>query len=43
MQEQQKQIDALAARLEEQAAQIQRVSAQVEISRPAPRVVIDEP
>ena len=43
MQEQQKQIDALAARLEEQAVQIQRVSAQVEISRPAPRVVIDQP
>jgi Chaperone of endosialidase len=43
MQEQQKQIDSLTARLEEQAAQIQRVSAQVEMSRPAPRVVIDEP
>ena len=43
MQEQQKQIDVLTARLEDQAAQIQRVSALVEMSRPASRVVMDQP
>jgi len=37
--EQQKQIDVLTAQLKEQAAQIQRVSAQLEANRPAPRVV----
>jgi len=29
------------ARLEEQAAQIQKVSAQVELSKPAPRTVLN--
>jgi hypothetical protein len=37
--EQQKQIDVLTAQLKEQAAQIQRVSAQLEANRPAPGVV----
>jgi hypothetical protein len=41
MEEQQKQIGALTARLEEQAAQIQRVSAQIEISNSAPQVVVN--
>ena len=40
---QQKQIDTLTAQLEEQAVQIQRVSAQVEMNRPAPQVVTDQP
>ena len=39
VQEQQKQIDKLTAQLKEQAALIQKVSAQVELSRPAPQVV----
>jgi hypothetical protein len=38
-QEQQKQIDVLTAQLKEQAAQIQKVSAQLEASKPAPHVV----
>jgi hypothetical protein len=37
--QQQKQIETLTAQLKEQAAQIQRVSAQVEMIKPAPRVV----
>ncbi len=37
--EQQKQIDVLTAQLKEQAAQIQKVSAQLEASKPAPQVV----
>ena len=37
--QQQKDIKALTARLEKQAAQIQKVSAQVEVSRPATRTV----
>jgi Chaperone of endosialidase len=37
--EQQKQIEALTAELKEQAAQIQKVSAQLEASKPAPQVV----
>jgi hypothetical protein len=36
---QQKQIEMLTAQLKEQAAQIQKVSAQVEISKPAPQMV----
>ena len=36
--QQQKEIQALTARLEEQAAQIQKVSAQIEMSKPAPQV-----
>ena len=39
MEAQQKQIDDLTARLERQAAQIQKVSAQVEASKPSPQVV----
>jgi hypothetical protein len=37
--EQEKQIDVLTAQLKEQAAQIQKVSAQLEMRRPAPQVV----
>jgi len=37
--EQQKGIQVLATQLKEQAAQIQKVSAQLEASRPAPQVV----
>ena len=39
VQEQEKRIDALTAQLKEQAAQIQKVSAQLEASKPAPQVV----
>ena len=37
--QQQKQIETLTAQLREQAAQIQKVSAQLEMIRPTPRVV----
>jgi uncharacterized coiled-coil protein SlyX len=37
--QQQKQIETLTAQLREQAAQLQKVSAQVEMIRPTPRVV----
>ena len=37
--EQQTQINVLTAQLKEQAAQIQKVSAQLEASKPAPQVV----
>ena len=37
--EQQKQINALTAQLKEQASQIQKVSAQLEASKPTPQVV----
>jgi len=37
--EQQKTIETLTTQLREQAAQIQKVSAQVELIKPAPRVV----
>ena len=37
--EQLKQINVLTAQLKEQAAQIQKVSAQLETSKPAPQVV----
>jgi hypothetical protein len=43
MEEQQKQIDALTARLDEQAAQIQKVNAQVEMSQAVPQVVTNKP
>jgi len=43
MEEQQKQIDALTARLEKQAAQIQKVSAQIEMRRFGPEVAANEP
>jgi len=39
--QQQNEIKALTASLKEQAAQIQKVSAQVELSKPAPRTVVD--
>ena len=38
---QQKGMEVLTAQLKEQAAQIQKVSAQIEMSKPAPRVVSD--
>jgi hypothetical protein len=37
--QQQKGMEAVTARLNEQAAQIQKVSAQLEVSKPAPQVV----
>ena len=39
--QQQNEIKALAATVKEQAAQIQKVSAQVELSKPAPRTVLN--
>jgi len=42
MEEQQEQIDALTVQLKEQAAQIQKVSARIETSRPAPHVVTNQ-
>ncbi len=41
--QQQKGIEAVTARLEEQASQIQKVSAQLEASKPAPQVVLSNP
>src|SRR5437660_9913452 len=41
--EQQKQIEALTASLKEQGSQIQKVSARTEMTRPAPKVVVNEP
>ena len=40
--QQQKEIQALTAQLKEQAAQIQKVSAQVEVSKPAAKVVVNK-
>ncbi len=40
--QQQKGMEVLAASLKEQASQIQKVSAQVEMSRPAPQMVLNE-
>jgi hypothetical protein len=39
--QQQKQIETLAAQLKEQAAQIQKVSARIEMSKPTPRTVLN--
>jgi len=39
---QQKEMQVLTAQLKEQAAQIQKVSAQVEMSRPAPKEVANQ-
>jgi hypothetical protein len=39
--QQQKQIEALTATVTEQAAQIQKVSAQLEVSKPAPQTVLN--
>jgi hypothetical protein len=41
--QQQKQIETLTTQLREQAAQIQKVSAQLEVSKPAPRTVLNNP
>ena len=41
VQEQEKRIDALTAQLKAQAAQIQKVSAQIEVTKPAPRTVLN--
>jgi uncharacterized coiled-coil protein SlyX len=41
--QQQKGMEVLTAQLKEQAAQIQKVSAQVEMSKPAPQVVVNKP
>jgi hypothetical protein len=38
---QQKEMEVLTAQLEEQAAQIQKVSAQIEMNRPTPHIVIN--
>lgn len=38
---QQKEIQAITESLKEQAAQIQKVSAQLEVSEPAPQTVLD--
>jgi hypothetical protein len=39
VQGQQKEIDALKAELKEQKAQIQKVSAPIEVTKPAPQMV----
>jgi hypothetical protein len=39
--QQQKEIQALTARLEEQASEVQKVSAQIEMSKPAPQTVLN--
>ncbi len=41
VEEQENRIDALTAQLKEQAAQIQKVSAQIEASKPAPQTVLN--
>ena len=41
LQEQEKRIDALTAQLKEQSAQIQKVSAQLEVTKPAPQMVVN--
>jgi uncharacterized coiled-coil protein SlyX len=41
--QQQKGMELLAAQLKEQAAQIQKVSAQLETSKPATKVVVNTP
>ena len=40
---QQKGMEALTAQLKEQATQIQKVSAQLEVNKPAPQVVVNKP
>ena len=40
---QQKGMEVLTAQLKEQAAQIRKVSAQIEVSKPAPQVVATKP
>ena len=41
--QQQKGIEILTAQLKEQAAQIQKVSAQVEVNKPESQVVVNKP
>ena len=41
MAEQQKENESMRAVLKEQAAQIQKVSAQLELSKPAPQMVVN--
>src|SRR5581483_588385 len=41
--QQHKQIETLTTQLKEQAAQIQKVSAQLEVSKPAAKVVVNKP
>jgi len=41
--QQQKGMEVLTAQLKEQAAQIQKVSAQLEVSKPATQVVVNKP
>jgi len=41
--QQQKGMEILTAQLKEQAARIQKVCAQIEMSKPAPQVVASEP
>jgi hypothetical protein len=41
--EQQKEIRGLTASLKEQATQIQKVSVRIQVSRPAPTVVLNNP
>jgi len=41
--QQQRRIEALTAELKEQAAQIQKVSAQIEVGKPATKVVVNQP
>jgi uncharacterized coiled-coil protein SlyX len=41
--QQQKQIGILTAQVKAQAEQIQKVSAQLEVSKPAPQVVTNKP
>jgi hypothetical protein len=43
VQEQQKEIDVLKAKLKEQAAQIQKVNARFELGKPAPQTVLNDP
>ena len=41
--QQRKGMEVLTAQLKEQAAQIQKVSAQIEVNKPAPQVVANKP
>ena len=41
--QQQKGMEVLTAQLKEQAAQIQKVSAQLQVSKPAPQIVVNKP
>ena len=41
--QQEKGMDVFTAQLKEQAAQIQKVSAQLEMSKPAAKVVVNKP